>query len=183
MITWLKAKTAADVDFKGVLGALCLPGSQLPPGVVRAGQQALTRHAQRLDRGTWYASPYQVFDNLYWLGTRQHSSWLLKTSAGLILFDTNFSWAIEPEVLNGMKKFGLDPHQIKYMVLSHAHGDHDQGAATIQKDGAHVVMGGPDWDATLKRTGTNYPGGVPTKGPDDISVGPDGRKSSSAMPQ
>jgi hypothetical protein len=36
------------------------------------------------DRVGWYASPYKVFDNLYWLGTRQHSSWALRTSAGLI---------------------------------------------------------------------------------------------------
>ena len=28
-----------------------------------------------------------MFDNLYWLGTRQHSSWALKTSAGIIIID------------------------------------------------------------------------------------------------
>ncbi|MEP7309599.1 MAG: hypothetical protein ABJA98_29175 [Acidobacteriota bacterium] len=36
------------------------------------------------ERATWYASPYKVFDNFYWLGTRQPSSWALRTSDGLI---------------------------------------------------------------------------------------------------
>jgi metallo-beta-lactamase class B len=125
------------------------------------------------DRATWYASPYKVFDNFYWLGTRQHSSWALRTSEGLIVIDTNFAWATEPEIINGLTTLGLDPRQIKYVVISHAHGDHDQGAAELQKRyGAKVVMGGPDWDATLQRPATAA-GGVPTK---DIVVGPAGMK-------
>jgi len=128
------------------------------------------------DRGIWYASPYQVFDNLYWLGTRQHSSWALKTSAGLIIIDTNFAWATQPEILDGMAKLKLNPKDIKYVILSHAHGDHDQGVATLQsKYGARVVMGGPDWEATLKRA-PDVAGGVPTRGANDISVGPEGYK-------
>ena len=166
------AKTAAGIDFKGILGPLCMPGAQLPPRA--PGPSGIDTVVPAPPTGTWYASPYQVFDNLYWLGTRQHSSWLLKTSAGLILIDTNFAWSTEPEILDGMKKLGFDPHQIKYIILSHAHGDHDQGVATLQKFGAHVVMGAPDWDATVKRP-ANYPGEVPTRGPDDISVGPAGK--------
>jgi metallo-beta-lactamase class B len=67
----------------------------------------------------------------------------------------------------------LNPSDIKYVVISHAHGDHDQGAAELQKRyGAQVVMGAPDWDATLERP-TNAPGGVPKR---DLAVGPEGRK-------
>jgi len=59
------------------------------------------------------------------------------------------------------------------VIISHAHGDHDQGAAELQERySAQVVMGAPDWDATLKRPPT-APGGVPKR---DISVGPEGRK-------
>jgi metallo-beta-lactamase class B len=114
-----------------------------------------------------------VFDNFYWLGTRQHSSWALQTSAGIILLDTNFAWATGPEIIDGMTKLGLKPSDIKYVVISHAHGDHDQGAAELQERfQAKVVMGAPDWDATLQRPPTAA-GGVPTK---DIAVGPDGMK-------
>jgi metallo-beta-lactamase class B len=128
------------------------------------------------DRATWYASPYKVFDNLYWLGTRQHSSWALKTSAGIIIIDTNFAWATQPEIIDGLTKLGLNPKGIKYVILSHAHGDHDQGVATLQsKYGAKVIMGGPDWESTLKRA-PDVAGGVPKRGPEDVSVGPEGYK-------
>jgi metallo-beta-lactamase class B len=114
-----------------------------------------------------------VFDDLYWLGTRQHSSWALQTSDGIIIIDTNFAWATEPEIIEGLTKLGLDPRDIKYVVISHAHGDHDQGAAELQKRyAAKVVMGTADWEATLKRPATAA-GGVPTR---DIAVGPEGLK-------
>ena len=114
-----------------------------------------------------------MFDNLYWLGTRQHSSWALQTSAGIIIIDTNFAWATRPEIIDGLTKLGLNPADIKYVIISHAHGDHDQGAAELQERYcAQVVMGTPDWEATLKRPAT-APGGVPKR---DIAVGPEGRK-------
>ena len=70
-----------------------------------------------------------------------------------------------------MTKLGLDPNRIKYVVISHAHGDHDQGAAVLQtRYGAKVVMGAADWVSTLQRPATAA-GGVPTK---DIAVGPEG---------
>jgi metallo-beta-lactamase class B len=117
-----------------------------------------------------------VFDNLYWLGTRQHSSWALRTSAGLMIIDTNFAWATQPEIIDGLTALKLDPRDIKFVFISHAHGDHDQGAAELQRlYGARIVMGAADWEATLKRTAT-APGGVPTRGPGDVTVGPLGTK-------
>ena len=167
------AKKAAGLDYRATFVNLCFP-TPLPGGPRGAAALLMPRPAP--DRGTWYASPYRVFDNLYWLGTRQHSSWALKTSAGLIIIDTNFAWATQPEILDGLAKLKLDPKDIKYVVLSHAHGDHDQGVATLQsKYGARVVMGGPDWEATLKRA-PDVAGGVPTRGANDISVGPEGTK-------
>ncbi len=167
------AKSAAGLDYRATFANLCFPNP--PPGGAR-GALGLLAPRPAPDPATWYASPYQVFDNLYWLGTRQHSSWALKTSAGIIIIDTNFAWATQPEILDGMAKLKLDPKDIKYVILSHAHGDHDQGVATLQKNyGAKVVMGGPDWEATLKRA-PDVAGGVPVRGPGDIAVGPEGYK-------
>jgi len=167
------AKAAAGQDFRGTFVNLCLPGGFRPP---RGGAASLLTPRPAPDRGIWYASPQKVFDNFYWLGTRQHSSWALKTSAGIIIIDTNFAWATQPEIIDGMTKLGLNPRDIKYVILSHAHGDHDQGVATLQsRYGARVVMGGPDWEDTLKRA-PDVAGGVPKRGPEDISVGPEGRK-------
>ena len=179
------ARAAAGLEYRATFVNLCFAGANpglANPAAARAGGAAPAAGrgaaggrgpATTPGRETWYASPYKVFDNFYWLGTRQHSSWALRTSDGLIIIDTNFAWATEPEIINGLTTLGLDPRQIKYVVISHAHGDHDQGAAELQKRfSAKVVMGAPDWDSTLQRPATAA-GGVPTR---DIVVGAAGMK-------
>jgi len=166
------AKTAAGQDYRGTFVNLCLPSAPRGGGAGR-GAAGGGGVPQMPDRATWYAPPIKVFDNFYWLGTRQHSSWALQTSAGIIVIDTNFAWATRPEIVDGFTKLGLNPADIKYVIISHAHGDHDQGAAELQERyAAKVVMGTPDWEATLKRPAT-APGGVPTR---DVAVGPEGSK-------
>src|SRR5436190_13739535 len=76
-------------------------------------------------RDTWYAEGGQVFDNLYLLTTKMNSAWAVNTSDGIILIDTLFGYAAQDEIVDGLKKVGLDPANIKYIVVSHAHGDHD----------------------------------------------------------
>jgi metallo-beta-lactamase class B len=166
------AKTAAGQEFRGTFVNLCLPAGA-PAGARGAGARGAGGAPATPDRAGWYAAPYKVFDNLYWLGTRQHSSWALTTSEGIIVIDTNFSWAIEPEIVEGLTKLRLNPRDIKYVIISHAHGDHDQGAALLQsRYGAKVVMGAADWEATLQRP-ANAAGGVPKR---DITVAPEGMK-------
>ena len=63
-----------------------------------------------------------------------------------------------------MKKLGLDPAQIKYMMISHAHGDHIGGAEMMQtryaKNGMRTVMATIDWDLVEK-----YPNRYKTMAP------------------
>jgi metallo-beta-lactamase class B len=179
------AKAAAGQDYRGTFVNLCLPSA--PAAAPRGGGNAGAPRGGgggggargaggptgAPDRAGWYASPYKVFDNFYWLGTRQHSSWALATGAGLIIIDTNFAWATQPEIIDGLTRLGLNPSDIKYVIISHAHGDHDQGAAELQsRYGAKVVMGAADWDATLQRPATAA-GGVPKR---DVTVGAEGAK-------
>ncbi len=170
------AKAAAGQEYRATFVNLCLPTAPRAGGLGAAGRG--TAPAGRAaavpatpDRAGWYASPHKVFDNFYWLGTRQHSSWALRTSAGLIIIDTNFAWATQPEIIDGMTTLGLNPADIKYVIISHAHGDHDQGAAELQRRyGAKVVMGAADWESTLQRP-ASAAGGVPKR---DVAVAPEG---------
>jgi len=172
----LAAKRAAGQDYAGTFLRICVAPDNLATGTGGGGRGAANAApAARVvpDRATWYAQPYKVFDNLYFIGTRIHSAWALTTSAGIIVIDTLFDYAIEPEMIEGLTRLGLDPRDIKYVLISHAHGDHDQGAALLQsRYGAKIVMGAADWDATLQRT-ASAPGGVPRR---DIEVGREGRK-------
>lgn len=102
-------------------------------------------------RDTWYAEGGQVFDNLYLLTTKANNTWAVKTSDGIILIDTLFGYAAQDEIVDGMKKAGLDPANIKYIVVSHAHGDHD-GSVRFLQDAYHprIVMAPKDWELSAR---------------------------------
>lgn len=92
--------------------------------------------------------PARVFDNLYFIGDRNISVWALATSAGLILFDATHADLVEDRVIGGLRKLGLDPATIRYVVVTHGHDDHYGGAVLLQQRfGARVVMGVADWSA------------------------------------
>ena len=103
-------------------------------------------------RENWYAEGGQVFDNLYMLTTKTNSAWAVKTSAGIILIDTLFGYAAQDEIVDGMRTLGLDPADIKYIVISHAHGDHD-GAVKILQDTYHpqVILAPKDWELAARQ--------------------------------
>ena len=49
--------------------------------------------------------------------------------------------------LNGLTKLGLDPADIRYVIVSHGHYDHAGGAKLLQERfGARVLMSAADWD-------------------------------------
>jgi len=158
------AKAAAGFDFTGTLARICVapqtaPGADVAPPPPPA-------------RATWFTEPAKVFDNLYFVGTKIHSSWALSTSEGLIVIDTLYEYASEEAIVGGLKKLGLDPATVKYVIITHAHRDHDGGAKLMQdRFGSRIVMGGPDWDM-LERSVNQYPNGKPKR---DI-VATDGAK-------
>ena len=171
------AKRAAGQDYPGTFMRICVAPDNLGGGPGARGGRAAGNAPPPAptvpDRATWYAQPYKVFDNLYFIGTKIHSSWALTTSQGIIVIDTLFDYAIEPEIVEGLTKLHLNPRDIKYVLISHAHGDHDQGAALLQsRYGAKVVMGAADWDATVQRP-ASVAGGVPKR---DMAIGQEGSK-------
>lgn len=96
----------------------------------------------------WYTPPIKVFDNLYYVGTKTESTWALTTSQGIILLDTNFDWVTAP-LLEELRTFGLDPANIKYAIIPHAHSDQAWGINTLKNlvPSAHVIMSETDWNA------------------------------------
>jgi len=102
-------------------------------------------------RDAWYAEGGQVFDNLYLLTTKTNSAWAVNTSAGIILIDTLYGYAAQDEIVDGLKKVGLDPANIKYIVVSHAHGDHDGSVKFLQDTyNPRIIMGPRDWELAAR---------------------------------
>jgi metallo-beta-lactamase class B len=149
------AKAAAGFDFTGTLARVCIapqtaPGRDVAP-------------APAPDRTTYVTDPAKVFDNLYFVGTKFHSSWALTTSDGIILIDTLYEYASEEAIVGGLSKLGLDPRSVKTVIVSHAHGDHIGGARLMQsKFDSGVIMGGPDWEMVEKSV-NQYPNGKPKR--------------------
>jgi metallo-beta-lactamase class B len=79
------AKRATPTDHAGAFLRICVAPDNLNAGGPRGGGPG-SRVVP--ERATWYAKPYKVFDNLYFIGTRIHSAWALTTSAGIIVIDT-----------------------------------------------------------------------------------------------
>src|SRR5262245_32366189 len=91
-------------------------------------------------------APTKVFDNLFVIGRTSTAVWAVTTSAGIVLIDSGYADQLESVLLPGMKTLGLDPAQVKYVIVGHGHGDHFGGAAYFQQRGARVAMAGLDWD-------------------------------------
>jgi metallo-beta-lactamase class B len=140
------AKEAAGFEHLGTLNRLCLLPQQGSVNTTDVVPNYVRDPNAIPPRDTWYADSAQVFDNLYFVGGKLHSAWLLSTSEGYILFDTIYPYNSEELIIGGMERLGLDPSNIKYVVISHAHGDHIGGAEILQERGNRLMMDPRDWD-------------------------------------
>jgi len=85
------------------------------------------------------------------LTTKTNSAWAVNTSAGIILIDTLFGYAAQDEIVDGLKRVGLEPANIKYIVVSHAHGDHDGSVKFLQDTyNPRIIMGPKDWELAAR---------------------------------
>jgi metallo-beta-lactamase class B len=91
----------------------------------------------------------KVFDNLYAIPSspiQVTTVWAITTSDGIILLDSGQMGRTQA-IIADMRKLGLDPAQVKYILLGHGHGDHYAGAAYFQEHyGTRVGTTAADWD-------------------------------------
>lgn len=108
--------------------------------------------------------PLKLFDNLYYVGLNSVGAYLVKTSAGLILIDAlNSTDDAQQTIVGGMEKLGLDPKDIKFILISHGHGDHYGGAKWLAETyGAQVVASAADWETMKRPMPARPPGGAAT---------------------
>lgn len=140
------ARATAGADHQFVFGELCEGPIQAVGAEPVTGAVPPALPNTNPEIGDWYTDPVQVFDDLFYLGQTRFGVWGLRTSEGIILVDAIFDYSVEAEVMGGLERLGIDPEEIRYVIISHAHGDHVGGAAFLQEHGARVVMGEADWD-------------------------------------
>jgi metallo-beta-lactamase class B len=132
-----------------VAKARALAGDDLktPLFLCRADSGLVVRQALETGSGQWQP-PTRLFDNLYYIGDAFVGVLVVKTSAGLILFDSTTSADdARTQLIPDLIALGLDPKTIRYVIVTHGHWDHFGGAAWLQDTyGAHVGLSQADWD-------------------------------------
>jgi metallo-beta-lactamase class B len=93
-----------------------------------------------------YTVPFPAFrivDNLYYVGSKESAVYLVTTSQGHILINSNVEAGV-PLIRTSVESLGFKFSDIKILLISHAHWDHNGGAAAIKKlTGAkYMVMEG-----------------------------------------
>jgi metallo-beta-lactamase class B len=90
--------------------------------------------------------PTRAFDQLFYTGSDGWGSWALQTSDGIILLDTLSNGEQSEKIIEpSLRQLGLDPSQIKYIIVGHTHEDHWGGAKYFQdKYGTRVLVGRGD---------------------------------------
>lgn len=94
----------------------------------------------------WFyaCEPFAVSDHAYFVGNTWVGSYLLDTGEGLALIDCGMPQTVYL-IFESIRKLGFDPHDIRMILLTHAHYDHAGGAEAIRRyTGAELYLGKED---------------------------------------
>lgn len=95
--------------------------------------------------------PTKIFDNVYAIGSIGTAAYVIRTSAGLLMIDALGASDVESRLLPGFARLGLDPAQVKTILVAHGHADHFGGSAYFQdRYQSRVYVSAADW--TLMET-------------------------------
>jgi metallo-beta-lactamase class B len=102
----------------------------------------LTLCATAQDNPAWTTplTPFRIADNLYYVGSQDLASYLIVTPQGDILINSNLESSV-PQIRHSVEQLGFHFSDIKILLISHAHFDHDAGSAAIlQQTGAKYMV-------------------------------------------
>jgi metallo-beta-lactamase class B len=163
-------RTAALVVMAGLavagVAAAQAPGGRAnqPPGPsITVGGRTFTQRSlfERNVGGpgdmTTAFTPHKVIGNIYYVGTKSLSVYLITTPAGNILINSTYERNV-PLIQQSIEQLGFKFADTKILLGSHAHGDHQEGDALVkQLTGAQVMAMAEDVPALRAMT----PGGKP----------------------
>jgi len=103
--------------------------------------------------------PHKIVGNIYYVGTRTLSSFLVVTQRGNILIDSTYERNV-PTIEQSVRQLGFKFSDVKILLGNHAHADHQEGDALVkQMTGARVVAMAEDVPAlqAIKPGGKDHP--------------------------
>jgi metallo-beta-lactamase class B len=100
--------------------------------------------------------PFRIVDDVYYVGAENISSFLIKTSDGLILIDSGLP-ETAPQILANIERLGFKPEDLKFLIVSHGHYDHSGGLNALAKASKAQILAGEDDAAIIERGGLDDP--------------------------
>jgi metallo-beta-lactamase class B len=76
--------------------------------------------------------PFRIAGNLYYVGSKGLANYLITTPRGHILINSDLESSV-PLLRASVEKLGFKFRDIRILLISHAHWDHDGGSAAIKK--------------------------------------------------
>jgi metallo-beta-lactamase class B len=119
----------------------------------------LARNMGTQEDQTTQFPPHKIIGNVYYVGTRTLSSFLVVTPQGSILIDSTYERNV-PTIQKSVEQLGFTFSDIKILLGNHAHGDHQEGDALVkQLTGAQVMAMAEDVPAlqAIKPGGKEHP--------------------------
>lgn len=90
-------------------------------------------------------SPAKIFDNLYCMGSKSVVAWALINNDDIILLDAMWDDKDAELIIKSLEELNLNPSNIKYIFITHGHGDHYGGAKYLSnKYNAKIIMSKTD---------------------------------------
>src|SRR5688572_12751175 len=100
---------------------------------------------------------FKIAGNLYYVGTADLAVYLIATPQGNILINGNYKQDV-PAIRKSIEGLGFKYADTKILLISHAHGDHDEGIGLIKSDtGARLMVMDADV-AAVESTAPGRPG-------------------------
>jgi metallo-beta-lactamase class B len=145
LMTKAKAIAGNDATLQGRFEKACGPLGPQRPALLRQNAGLPPEPMRQIE-------PVKIFDNLYYFGFNTVGAWAIPTSQGIILIDSLNTVKEGEEVIEpALKKVGLNPADVKMIIVGHGHFDHFGGAPYFQqKYGSRVAMSRIDWDIIEK---------------------------------
>jgi metallo-beta-lactamase class B len=154
------------LGFGLVLGSSLLMARQQPdlPAVTVRGQtytprSILSRNMGTDEDQTTAFTPHKIAGNVYYVGTRTLSSFLITTPAGHILINSTYERNVRT-IEKSITQLGFKFSDVKILLGTHAHGDHQEGDALVKElTSAQVMAMREDVPAleAIKPGGTSHP--------------------------
>jgi metallo-beta-lactamase class B len=143
-------------------------------GQVYTPRTILARNMGTNEDQTTQFPPHKIIANIYYVGTKTLSSFLLVTPQGNILMNSTYERNV-PVIQKSVADLGFKFSDIKILLGNHAHGDHQEGDAMVKElTGAQVVTMAEDVDAlkAIKPGGKEHPIDRVIHDGDSVTLGP-----------